>query len=310
MVVPWLTTRPYFLYDEAALAGGLLAVAGINFWSRLTDRTPHGNRLFLLGLAGAAASGGVVVLLLRHAWPGLAFEIGRLSPWRPAGYVAEAIPLLKSSLMWPVPLWNEFGACSVLATAGAVTFVRRGRAWTPSAVLLIVWTVVIVAATFGQIRFTYYLAINVALLAGFACDEALRLVESHRLAARWGAAIAVLLVVSVPIGRLIDQEWGAFPTVPNDWYDALQWLRSNSPEPFGAEDVYYKTDAMKRSFEDPTRAAAYGVLAWWDHGYWITRIAHRIPNSNPKQTQVTDVAAFLLSQTSRDAAAAPPDRTR
>ena len=39
-------------------------------------------------------------------------------------------------------------------------------------------------------------------------------------------------------------------------------------------------------------------MAWWDYGYWITRIAHRPPNANPGQdrVRVINVASFLLSQ--------------
>ena len=37
---------------------------------------------------------------------------------------------------------------------------------------------------------------------------------------------------------------------------------------------------------------------WWDYGYWITRIAHRIPNANPSQSPVAlpKVARIFTSQ--------------
>jgi len=36
---------------------------------------------------------------------------------------------------------------------------------------------------------------------------------------------------------------------------------------------------------------------WWDYGYWITRIGHRVPNANPAQNAeaVKRVASLLLS---------------
>ena len=39
-------------------------------------------------------------------------------------------------------------------------------------------------------------------------------------------------------------------------------------------------------------------MAWWDYGYWITRIAHRLPNANPSQSPVATpkVACFFTSQ--------------
>jgi dolichyl-diphosphooligosaccharide--protein glycosyltransferase len=44
--------------------------------------------------------------------------------------------------------------------------------------------------------------------------------------------------------------------------------------------------------------SAYGVTAWWDYGYWITRIAHRIPSANPSQspTATSRVARFFTAQ--------------
>jgi len=40
------------------------------------------------------------------------------------------------------------------------------------------------------------------------------------------------------------------------------------------------------------------VMAWWDYGYWITRIGHRIPNANPSQDPqpLTNVAKCFTSQ--------------
>lgn len=65
---------------------------------------------------------------------------------------------------------------------------------------------------------------------------------------------------------------------PSDaWYQALCWLRDNSPEPFGENSSYY--DFYQLPFHYPE--TAYGVAAWWDYGYWITRIGHRLPNCHP-----------------------------
>ncbi|MGD0855515.1 MAG: oligosaccharyl transferase, archaeosortase A system-associated [Dehalococcoidia bacterium] len=70
---------------------------------------------------------------------------------------------------------------------------------------------------------------------------------------------------------------------PSDaWCDSLTWLRKNTPEPMGDADAYYKLwerppEGAKFKYPD----SAYGVLAWWDSGYWISRIARRIPITNP-----------------------------
>ncbi|MFH1382599.1 MAG: oligosaccharyl transferase, archaeosortase A system-associated [Chloroflexota bacterium] len=110
---------------------------------------------------------------------------------------------------------------------------------------------------------------------------------------------------------------------PSDsWVSSLTWLKDNSPEPFGDPDFYYHLETntqyrslnwLKANVPNPTGdpnfynqlpesydypASAYGVLSWWDYGYWIERIAHRIPNANPSQEHVSVVAVanFLTSQ--------------
>jgi len=68
----------------------------------------------------------------------------------------------------------------------------------------------------------------------------------------------------------------------NAWYESLTWLRNNTPDPFGNPDYYYepyKKPPPGESYKYPE--TAYGVTAWWDYGYWVTRIGRRIPTSNP-----------------------------
>jgi len=146
--------------------------------------------------------------------------------------------------------------------------------------------------------------VNVALLAGFACDELLASAARFRPTdgrlVRWIAAFALLIVVAVPAADVLRGTWGRENDFSDDWYDALQWLQSNTPEPFEAGS--YERPAADAQIEIPPRA--YGVLAWWDYGYWITRVGRRIPNANPKQSQVKEVASFLVAQTEEAAEAA------
>ncbi|MFC1964592.1 oligosaccharyl transferase, archaeosortase A system-associated [Chloroflexota bacterium] len=87
---------------------------------------------------------------------------------------------------------------------------------------------------------------------------------------------------------------------PSDaWHSSLDWLRENTPEPYGDPDFYYQLYEAPPSGEYyKYPESAYGVTAWWDYGYWITRIAHRAPSANPSQSPgpITNVAALFLSQ--------------
>jgi oligosaccharyl transferase (archaeosortase A-associated) len=83
------------------------------------------------------------------------------------------------------------------------------------------------------------------------------------------------------------------------WYDATSWLlatnnvtgQPDTPDPFGDPDFYYELYPPKSEFQYP--ASAYGVMSWWDYGYFIMQIGHRIPNANPGQTNAAAAGKFF-----------------
>lgn len=200
--------------------------------------------------------------------------------------------------------------------------------------LLIVWSLMILAATLGQRRFAYYFAVNVAVLTGYfswgilqfvGFREAAELMEvpqriekkDRKKAKRKSSSrtspvnmalglIIVLFFVFYPnIGPM--PKIGAWPAgtklaidipsnpqyAPSDaWYESLAWMKDNTPDPFGDPDFYYKVHEAPFNYPD----TAYGVTAWWDYGYWIARIGHRLPTSNPGQGYANIVAQFFISQ--------------
>jgi dolichyl-diphosphooligosaccharide--protein glycosyltransferase len=115
--------------------------------------------------------------------------------------------------------------------------------------------------------------------------------------------IAVFFLAFYPnIGKAIDwadppSEFGYGPS--DDWHEALTWMgnTSNTPDPFLDEDFYFERHERppRARFDYPE--SAYGVMAWWDPGNWITYMAHRIPNASPRgQKGAPDAAEFLLAQ--------------
>jgi len=112
--------------------------------------------------------------------------------------------------------------------------------------------------------------------------------------------IVVFFFVFCPnIGRAQDQSSVVAFAISNDWQDALLWMRDNTPDPMGDPNAYYEDyDAVPAGESFIYPESAYGVMAWWDFGYWITRIAHRLPNTNPSQSYgpIARVANFFLSQ--------------
>jgi len=84
------------------------------------------------------------------------------------------------------------------------------------------------------------------------------------------------------------------PIMDAGWYNSTSWLKDNTPEPFGDPDFYYELYPPKDEFVYPV--TAYGVMSWWDYGYFIMQIGHRIPNANPGQAGAVQAGKFFTAQ--------------
>jgi dolichyl-diphosphooligosaccharide--protein glycosyltransferase len=192
--------------------------------------------------------------------------------------------------------------------------------------LLIVWSLLALAATLGQRRFAYYLAVNVALLTGYLSWRILDFISLHRPAttpivttrkkkkrreSQKGGFHLTTRQVTLALGVVVVFFLTFYPNIkpaiavakgipfaPSDgWCSSLSWLRQNTPEPFGDPDAYYELYPPLpegESYKYPE--SAYGIMAWWDYGHWITRIGRRIPVSNPFQQGGSEAAQFFLAQ--------------
>lgn len=197
----------------------------------------------------------------------------------------------------------------------------------------IIWSLIILMIPMIQRRFQYYLAVNMALLSGYLAWQIIwqsglkklshkpeelkedlhisktkmkrkafaekRSLRLYYVNAFLALVIVALFVFSPNISTTQGQAKIVNYALSDSWQAALVWMRDNTPDPMGDPDAYYKDyDAVPagESFNYPT--SAYGVTAWWDYGYWIIRIAHRIPSTNPSQSPdpIRKVAAFFLSQ--------------
>ncbi|HEX76195.1 MAG TPA: oligosaccharyl transferase, archaeosortase A system-associated, partial [Dehalococcoidia bacterium] len=114
-------------------------------------------------------------------------------------------------------------------------------------------------------------------------------------------AVAIVIVFCLSFAPNISpavKTAGAAPFAPSDaWCSSLSWLRENTPDPFGNAEFYYEF------YEQPPRGqkyeypdSAYGIMAWWDYGHWITRIARRLPNHGPGGGWNPNVARFFTTQ--------------
>jgi dolichyl-diphosphooligosaccharide--protein glycosyltransferase len=273
-------------------------------------------------------------------------ELGRFKPAGVILTIGEVVPLTLSIA------WEEFTTSFYLALISlallAYYVIKEGA---HDKMLLLIWSLLMLLATFGQNRFAYYFAVNAALLTAYLSWKSVAFISaklapvlvtsmaaqsSKKLRSgmnksksskkgkrkkaragkrRWralvaeypiakyayGAAVALILffLVYFPnIGMAVDTA-GQASLPDEEWHDALLWMRDseNTPEPFGEGDFFYELyerppDGV--AYEYPE--SAYGIMAWWDYGHWITDIAHRIPNANPHQAGASDAARFFTAQ--------------
>jgi dolichyl-diphosphooligosaccharide--protein glycosyltransferase len=209
---------------------------------------------------------------------------------------------------------------------------RPGMSGNGAFFFFVIWTVIILVLTLVQRRFAYYLVVNVALLSAWLSWEAVWWFGLRKLQAKAPAvpedkkarrhpkrqagpgtagytaitvvtAVVVFLVVFLPNMVKANQVASAPAFLPSDaWEESLTWMKNNTPEPLGDPDAYY--GLYQEGYNYP--ASAYGVTSWWDYGYWITRIAHRIPSANPSQDPdpIQVVAGLLLASDSSRVAGA------
>jgi len=201
-------------------------------------------------------------------------------------------------------------------------------------ILLLVWSMIMLIAVLGQRRFGYYYTVNAALLTGYFSWKMLDIAGLSKLLAKskgvvgavkkfkkrekktgekakpktfmqprgaWIRVIVVGIVIFFLVFYPNIDKLETLAKTPNyimneGWYSSLQWLgeSDNSPEPFGDPEFYYELYPPRDEFEYPE--TAYGVMSWWDYGYFIMQIAHRIPNANPGQAGAVQAGQFFTAQ--------------
>jgi oligosaccharyl transferase (archaeosortase A-associated) len=219
-------------------------------------------------------------------------------------------------------VWGNFttGCFLSVIALGILIYlvVKRGES---DKTLLVIWSLVMLAATLSMRRFAYYFTINVALLSGYLSWQILAFTGFGKVAAKPAEVSGVIQREREKMkkrgitGRHIFMVFGVvvvffvsfFPNIgqakniasqapfaPSDaWCESLTWMRENTPEPFGDPDFYYQL------YEPPPPGeiynypeSAYGVVSWWDYGYWISRLGRRMPISTPGSGQVWEAYFF------------------
>ena len=226
---------------------------------------------------------------------------------------------------------SSFGWGLLLAAGGFIYLLYR--VWKheePGALFVLIWSALMIFATMQHVRWEYYVAANIALLAAvfvgwaitFADKDILQMAggkksedsdgtstkKGKKAAAKSssgpdmlkvGTCVIVVLIALVFVGTSAatavqtGESYGKYGGTEADWISECTWMLTGTPE----TGVDYLTIYDGDEFEYPSEA--YGVMSWWDYGHYITTIAERIPNSNPFQAGVAGEygAAAVLTST-------------
>jgi len=209
-------------------------------------------------------------------------------------------------------IWNWFTTTFFLAFA-ALAWIgyNISRKWRSEEILIVVWSVVIFFTCFGQSRFAAYYAVNVAILCGFLSWKIIEFVafrreekgeeEIEKSGEKFLRAdiiftfIVILFVVFYPpLNESIATATLGSGGPRDDWYETLSWMKENTPNT-GVD--YYALYPEDYTYPE----SAYSVMSWWDYGYWITYIAHRIPVANPGQQGIGGACVFFVARNETEA---------
>ena len=308
LLIVWVFQDPaLFRYNTqiASLAGMLAASLAVMFLAR---RFAIAIGALALVIAVLAIGASIVVPSLVQQ---VTIDLNRFRPDPTRMAVLEARPLFLYSGNWDwwqpwIFFRSGFYAGAIAMTALAVTVWRSRHA---DHLLIVCFTLANFAATVGQNRFGYYLVPATAVVCGWLATRILD----------WGGVphagnpnppartlipfrreLAVIVVAGAIVAPNIVTAAVTTTRVggmPEYWFNAMQWLRDNTPEPFGSADHYLAR------YDGSGPPASFSVMNWWDQGYWIVQTAHRVPVANPTQG-AAPVAARFFTETDEAAALA------
>lgn len=206
----------------------------------------------------------------------------RFRPSASGATVAEARPLLGAG-PGLLPVLREFWTGLFAGLYGANIAFRSLRSRPESGLLLLLLFVTGLLAL-SQARFGGEAALVAALLGGLIPAYLFEgLAGLSRARAMAGQAIVLsglLALLVVPAALVAPSVIRQLPVDDGDWEETMSWMRENTPDPFAPAA--------------PDGSARYSVLSWWDNGYRIARLGHRVPITNPTQTDATWAARALL----------------
>jgi len=323
IAIPFLPKTNVGTICQAALIVAILAPLGLSGISRfIAGRWKP--VCYPVALIGAAGIGLLVFWIINPIVFGDTLRWFQFfAPSLIATTIQEARPLDITMAL------NSFSTAFPLAIIALMFLIGRAiKEKDTTIILFLIWCAVITLATIAERRYCYYLTVNIALLTGYICWEALVFAGVKKLLTKprelvkaikkskkrqdnrkgtWirvaVAGIIIFLLVFLPNIDGVKRRVNEGPTyIGGDWHNAFLWLKNNTPEPFGDPDYYYQLYEPPPPGEDYNYPdTAYGVMSWWDYGHGITRVGRRIPIANPFQQAAPVAGRYFTSQNEAEA---------
>jgi len=236
-------------------------VATYLFTYLIITRLRHHSASFL-GVLGVISAGWIMLLLLT----------GKILPR--VFLEATAITTMElEPLTSPVAVLNLGFIIFLIPVALGLLIYQSTKHGEPLSILLLAWSLLMLAAMLAYRRYAYYFAINASLLTGcFVWYVWQRLKEKSTVFAILITALLLIVMIAPNAERAVAMGKRDYLMLSDAWCETLDWVEGNTPK----ESI---------------------ILSWWDYGYWITRIAQRKAYVNPSQKEelVTSTAQMFLA---------------
>jgi oligosaccharyl transferase (archaeosortase A-associated) len=335
LVIPFLRSLILGDLIVASLTIGMLTPIALSAISRLMAyrdmrRLYYPMAIIVLGVVGIALLY-VIDPSLYHTMVDRFQQV--FAPSERAQAIGEAQSML--SISGVSTLFRYFTVSIVLALVafGLTIYTEiKNRRFESTLTFLIIWSLIVLLAMLGQNRFAYYFAVNVALLSGYLCwkildwtwgyfvkapldsssNKGMKGAEQNRgkrvsIGGHISAGHVSVAVVAIILllGVFLPNIWEVRTVSKNSygpneaWHSALVWMSDtdNTQDPFEDPEFYYELyDRPPAGEKYAHPESAYGVMAWYHRGFWITEIAHRIPNANPFGSGTWGAAQYFLAQ--------------
>ncbi|MFA4934362.1 MAG: oligosaccharyl transferase, archaeosortase A system-associated [Candidatus Methanoperedens sp.] len=330
MVIPYVqisngfSPSQYSILHLAVTGGGAVVFAFMSLVSREMNKREYKGYYYLIFILGTILIGLIALkILIPDFYNATVGSLDYMFKPRSGGglTIAEGSPITPEMIM------GNFGYNYYLAyIALLILFYYIIKKSNAEYTLIGVWSIFVLAIMLAQNRFAYYYAVNVAILVGILGSKVLDfgdwksfmsndIIECAK-EIRIQHILSLILVIAV-IGFLPSDaspykitmqsaQWGALGEGYYEWYDALNWMRYNTPVPDLPYNSIYEKPPAGQLYNYSKND--YGVMSWWDYGHIITYWGHRIPNANPFQAGIgggsshaPGASTFLIAPTEEKA---------